>query len=157
MRGPDNRVHLIADRYAQFDVNATKVVDEAPKDGDQGFMSFPPAIAVGDDNTVHIVTRQNGGWNSGYQIRYRRRNAQGSWDQDYIFGSKVKRNYVVGVAWAGPNKVYMSHSQGGSDVWGNLHIFKAGGNGSAAQIGSIGGIWRWPGCAWKNARRPGKR
>jgi hypothetical protein len=142
VRGPDNRAHLIADRYAQFDINATKVLDEAPSDGDQGAMSFPPAIAVGDNSTVHIVTRHDGDWGSGYQIRYRRRNAQGNWDQDYIFGSKVKRNYVVGVAWAGPNEVYMSHSHGGDDVWGDLHIFKAGGTGSAAKIGTIGGIWR---------------
>ena len=141
VRGPSDRLHLISSRYYQFDRDGAVLVDEAVGDERQGSMDFPPAIAVGDDGSVHIVTRHGGDWTSGHDIRYRRRNASGSWDRDYLVGTPAKRNYVVGAAWAGPDAVYLSISDCGPDVWGDLHIWQAGA-GSATLLGSIGGIWR---------------
>ena len=139
--GPGGVIHLVSSRYYQFDASGNKLVDEDSGDGQQSSMTFPPAIAVGDDGSVHTVTRHGGDMNAGYDIRYRRRNASGSWDRDYIFGERVKRNYAVGVAWSGPDQVYMSYSHAGSDVWGDLVLWQAG-PGSATQLGRLGGIWR---------------
>ncbi len=141
VRGPADHIHMIAAHYYQFDVDGNVVVDEAVGDDQQGSMDFPPAIAVGDDGTVHIVTRHGGDWNGGHDIRYRRRNAAGTWDVDYLVGSRVKRNYVVSVAWTGADLVFVGSSEGGDDVWGDIHIWQAGPS-SATLLGSLGGIWR---------------
>ena len=147
VRGPGGRVHLISDRYFEFDCDGAVVVDEGVGDGHQGGLDFPPALAVGDDGTVHIVTRHDGDWNGGEDIRYRRRNASGGWDRDYIFGGRVKRNYVVGAAWAGPDAVYLSSSRGGSDVWGDLRIWSAGVMPTAVCGAPTGA------CSWSRERR----
>ncbi len=141
VRGPNDTLHLVSTRYYQIDLNGSVLVDEAVGDGQQCSLCFPPAIAAGDDGTVHLVTRHAGDMNGGYDIRYRRRDASGTWDQDYLFGGRVKRNYVVGVAWGGAGQVFLSSSEAGSDVWGEHHIWQAG-SGSAILLGSIGGIWR---------------
>ena len=140
VRGPDDRVHLISGRYYQFDTDGTAVVDEDRGDERQGSMDFPPAVAVGDDGSVHLVTRHGGDWTSGHDIRYRRRNTSGSWDRDYVFGARHKRNYVVAAAAASGN-AYMLYSEGGDDVWGDLHLFEAG-DSSASDLGRISGVWR---------------
>lgn len=141
VRGPNDTIHVVSTRYYQLDVSGNVLVDEDVGDAQQCSLCFPPAIAAGDDGTVHLVTRHAGDMNGGYDIRYRRRSGGGTWDQDYIFGSRVKRNYVVGVAWSGPGQVFMSSSEAGSDVWGDHHIWQAG-SGSATLLGSVGSIWR---------------
>jgi len=141
VRGPNDTIHVVSTRYYQVDVNGNVVVDEAVGDEQQCSLCFPPAIAAGDDGTVHLVTRHGGAMTTGYDIRYRRRSSGGTWDQDYLFGSRVTRNYVVGVAWGGNGQVFMSSSEAGSDVWGDHHIWQAG-SGSATLLGDVGGIWR---------------
>ena len=139
--GPGDRVHVVSSRYYQLDENAAVLVDEAQGDDRQGALDFPPAIAVGDDGSAHIVTRHGGDWTSGHDIRYRRRNAQGSWDRDYLVGSPVTRNYVVGVAWADASNVYLASTQAGANVWGDVHLFSAGAS-AATLVGDLSGIWR---------------
>jgi putative metal-binding protein len=141
VRGPGDVLHLIAARYYQFDVAGNELVSEDQGDGQQGSMDFPPAIAVGADNSVHIITRHNGSWTDGHDLRYRRRNTAGTWDRDYLFSSRVKRNYVVAIAKPVGDSVYLCHSQGGDNVWGDLRLFKAG-QSSASELGSISNIWR---------------
>ncbi|MBN1771323.1 MAG: hypothetical protein JXB32_08690 [Deltaproteobacteria bacterium] len=104
-------------------------------------MDFPPALAVGDDGSVHLVTRHGGSFDAGHELRYRRRNAAGTWDLDHALGTPVPRNYVVGAAWAGAGSPVLLSSQGGSDVWGTLHLWEEAG-GSAAASGDLDGIWR---------------
>jgi hypothetical protein len=141
VRGPNDRIHLVSSKYYQFDSDGNELVAEAQGDGRQGNLDFPPAIAVGTDGSVHIVTRHDGDWNAGHDIRYRRRSPSGVWDQDYIFGSRAKRNYVVSVAWAGAGDVYMSYTEAGDNVWGDVRLWKAG-SGSATDLGTVAGIWR---------------
>jgi len=141
VRGPKSVIHLVSSRYYQINANRKVLVDEAVGDGQQGSLSFPPAIAAGDDGTVHLVTRHSGAMSGGYDIRYRRRNSGGKWDRSYLVGSRVKRNYVVGVAWAGAGQVYMSSTQGGGNVWGDIHIWQPGAS-SAKLLGKVSGIWR---------------
>jgi hypothetical protein len=131
----------VSDRYYQFDFDGNALVDEGVGDGRHGSLDFPPAIAVGDDGTVHLVTRHDGDWVSGHDIRYRRRTASGAWDRDYLFGSRVARNYVVSVAWGGTDEVFMSYTEAGSNVWGDVQIWQAGET-SATHLGSVAGIWR---------------
>lgn len=141
VRGPQNVIHLVSSRYYQLDAKGKVMVNEAVGDGQQSSMLFPPAIAAGDDGTVHLITRHGGSMDGGFDLRYRRRNGAGKWDRDYLVGSRVKRNYVVGATWAGASSVYLGTSQAGSNVWGDLHLWQAGAS-SATKLGSIGGIWR---------------
>jgi hypothetical protein len=140
VRGPNDRIHLVAGKYYQFDADCNVVTEENHGDERQGSMDFPPAIAVGGDGSVHLVTRHGGDWTSGHDIRYRRRNSSGNWDRDYTFGARHKRNYVVAAAAASGN-AYMMYSEGGDDVWGDLHLFEAG-DSSATDLGRISGVWR---------------
>ena len=140
--GPNNRIHLISSRYYQLDLSGNALVDESQVDEQQGLMDFPPAIAVGDDGSVHIVTRGAGDIKTGVDIRYQRRNTSGIWDRNYLFGGKVARNYVVGIAWADASNIIMSSTKKNSaDVYGNIHLWQAGSS-SASALGSLSGMWR---------------
>ena len=145
--GPNNLVHIISSRYYQIDLTGAVVVDEAQGDGVQSLLGFSPAIAVGEDGSVHIITRHDGSASTGHDIRYRRRNVAGTWDRDYIFGSRVARNYVVGVTKT-TNDVTMSYTEVGdgnspytSDVSGDIHLWQPGST-SATFMGSIVNEWR---------------
>ncbi len=141
VRGPNDRIHIVSSRYYQLDASGTVLVDEAQGDGWQGSLDFPPAIAVGADGSVHIVTRHGGSFANGHNIRYRRRHPQGNWDRDYLFGTPVKRNYVVGVSWSEGPHVHLGSSHCGTQIWGDIHLFEAG-QSSATPIGDLTGIWR---------------
>jgi Putative metal-binding motif len=141
VRGPGDSIHVVSTRYYQLDVNGTVLVDEDVGDDQQCSLCFPPAIAAGDDGTVHLVTRHAGVMTTGYDLRYRRRASGGTWDQDYLFGGRVKRNYVVGAAWGGNGQVFLSSSEAGTDVWGNHHIWQANA-GAAALLGSVSSLRR---------------
>ncbi len=141
VRGPGKTLHLVSTRYYQLDDKGAVLVDEAVGDEQSGALFFPPAIAVGDDATVHLITRHAGNFESGFALRYRRRSAAGTWDRDYPVTSPVKRNYVVGAAWLKGGQVVLMSSQGGSNVWGDLHLWQAGAS-AASKLGTISGIWR---------------
>lgn len=106
----EGRIHLIAGEYVQLDREGRTVTREGVGDGRQGALDFSPAIAVGPDGAVHIVTRHGGSWNSGHEIRYRRRNPEGKWDLDLAIGQPAARNYTVGAAAASDGRVYLTHS-----------------------------------------------
>ena len=139
--GPSGVIHAVSTRYYQFDSGGSVLVDEDVGDGRQGALDFPPALDIASDSTVHLVTRHGGDFNSGHDIRYRRRNDAGVWDRDYLVGSPVKRNYVVGVSAPTTGDVYLMVSHGGTDVWGDLEIWEAGAS-SASLLGALSGIWR---------------
>jgi len=139
--GPDNTIHVISGEYAQLDFNGQKVISEDVKDERLGDMDFPPAIAAGDDHTVHIVTRHGGSWGGGHNLKYRRRNAQGVWVLEYDFGIVGKRNYVVGVTYTSDATAILSHTIAGDNVWGDVYLYRAGEE-DATALGQIGGIWR---------------
>lgn len=141
VRGPNDRVHVIAAEYAQIDSNGTVLLTEPASDERQGNLDFPPAIAVGSDGSVHVVTRHGGDWTSGHDIRYRRRSPAGTWDRDYWIGTPATRNYVVGVAATGPDQIYAHVTEGGTNVWGDVHLWQAGAS-SAQALGSLSAIWR---------------
>jgi hypothetical protein len=139
-RGPQDEIHLISSKYYQLDRDGNVSLSEDVGDGHQGDLDFPPAIAVGSDGSVHIVTRHDGDYEGGNDIRYRRREAGGSWDRDYYVGSRERRNYVVSVATVG-GPVYVSYTVAGDNVWGDVRLWEAGAS-SATSLGDIGGIWR---------------
>ena len=60
VRGPDDRIHLVSSRYYELDGDLNVLVDEGHGDGAQGALDFPPALAVADDGTAHIITRHGG-------------------------------------------------------------------------------------------------
>lgn len=141
VRGPDDRIHLIARRYYQLDGDGAVLVDEDQGDDWQGVLHFPPAIAVADDGTAHIITRHGGTLDEGHDIRYRSRSTSGSWDRDYLVGTPVARNYVVSIAWAADH-VYLTYSEklpvaAHSDV----HLWEAGPT-AASFLGRLSDITR---------------
>ena len=140
VKGPDGRVHLISSRYYALASDGTVLGDEDPGDGHHGDLDFPPAIAVGADGAVHVVTRHDGDFEGGNDIRYRRRNAGGSWDLDYLIGSRERRNYVVGVTTVG-SRVIAAYTSAGDNVWGDIRLWEAGED-SASALGNLSGIWR---------------
>ncbi len=140
VRGPQDHIHLISSQYYQLDREGAVLLSENVGDGHSGDLDFPPAVAVGADGGVHVVTRHDGDYEGGNDIRYRRRDPGGSWDRDYYVGSRERRNYVVSVATVdGP--VYVSYTVAGDNVWGDVRLWEAGAS-SATEIGDIGGIWR---------------
>jgi len=139
VRGADS-IHLVSSRYYEIDSSGAVVVNEEQGDPHHGELDFPPAIAVEGDGTVHIVTRGDGDYDNGFDIRYRRRASGGGWDRDYYVGERQKRNYTVSVTAAG-GAVYVGYGAGGDNVWGDLRFFEAGSS-AATAIGDISGIWR---------------
>lgn len=108
--GPDGRIHLVSSRYVQLDAEGRVLLTENVGDGRQGALDFPPAIAVARDGAVHIVTRHGGDYNSGHEIRYRRRSPGGEWDLDLLVSRPVPRNYTVGAAATSDGRVWLTHS-----------------------------------------------
>ncbi|PHS31228.1 MAG: hypothetical protein COA92_08485 [Sulfurovum sp.] len=142
--GPNNLIHLITNSYYQLDLSGTVLVNENQGDAQQGLLGFPPAIAVGDDGSVHIVTRDAGNVSTGVNIRYRKRSSAGSWDTNYVFRTPVPRNYVVGVGWADSNNIILSASDSSTDpngLFGYIHLWQAGVV-SATYLGRSNAIWR---------------
>ncbi|GMV16485.1 MAG: hypothetical protein AMXMBFR56_47090 [Polyangiaceae bacterium] len=139
VRGPSGSVHVIASEYAELTAAGAVVLTEPQGDGRQGGLDFPPAIAVGPDGAVHIVTRHGGSFADGHDIRYRRRSASGSWDVDVLLGSPVARNYVVAVTAVSSLSLALS-SQAGANVWGDLHLWSA--SATPSQLGSLADLWR---------------
>jgi len=142
LSGPDDRVHLLSSSYYQFDLNGRRLVNENIGDAKQGGMDFPPALAVDPQGNTHIITRHGGSSaNAGYDIRYRMRRAGGGWQDDFWIGSREKRNYVVGIAAPGVNDIYQHYTKAGSNVWGDIRIWKKN-SASATSIGELADIWR---------------
>ncbi len=108
--GPDGVIHFLSDRYFQINADGSRRLSEPVGDERQGALDFYPALAVGRDGAVHAITRHGGDWNSGHQIRYRRRNPAGRWDLDLPVGKPGARNYVVAAAVMEGGRVFVAHS-----------------------------------------------
>ncbi|HEB49351.1 MAG TPA: hypothetical protein ENI89_01970 [Desulfobulbus sp.] len=137
----DGTIHLVSSRYYQFDRQGRLLIEEPVGDTRQGGMDFPPAIAVDPTGTAHLLTRHDGSWSSGFELRYRRRNQAGAWDRDITVGQPLPRNYVLGIAAAGPDDVIMQTSRQVTNVWGNHDIWQIRGS-RAVRQGELTGIWR---------------
>ncbi len=137
----DGTIHLVSSRYYQFDRRGRLLLEEAVGDARQGGMDFPPAIAVDVTGTAHLLTRHNGSWSNGFELRYRRRNQAGTWDVDIPLGRPLPRNYVVGIAATGPDDVLVQASRQVANVWGNLGLWQTQ-DGSVARRGELTDIWR---------------
>ena len=137
---PNNKIHLVSDKYYQLDLKGNIILSENKWDSEQSSLAFPPAIAVWDDWSVNIVTRHNWDKATGHDIRYRHRNSSGVWDSDYIFWNRIDRNYVVGVSWTKDN-IIMSSTEATDGVRGNINLWKAWKD-SATSLGYLSGIWR---------------
>lgn len=137
----EGRVHILGRRYQQLNVDGEELVSEAQGETTPGgALGFPPALSVAPDGSVHTVTRSGGSFTSGAQLRYRRRNAAGTWDRDYEFSTPTARNYVVGVA-ALSDEVVLTSTEIDNDVWGSLVVWSAQET-SATNIGRISDLWR---------------
>ncbi len=137
----DGTIHLVSSRYYQFDGQGRLLLEEAVGDERQGGMDFPPAIAVDPSGTAHLLTRHNGSWSNGFELRYRRRNRAGAWDVDMPVGRPLPRNYVVGIAAPGPDDAFLISSRQVANVWGNLGLWQAENSGAISQ-GELADIWR---------------
>lgn len=134
-------VHVVAEHYVRLDAAGTVVLDEGDvADGHQGALDFYPAIAVGPDGAVHVVTRHGGDVDAGYEIRYRRRDAGGGWGPEIIVGTPVARNYVVGVAVTSSGRVLVAHSRLVENVYSVMPVFEIADD-TATMIGETPSGW----------------
>jgi hypothetical protein len=137
--GPGPFIHVMANYYHRLRADGSiDTVDTRIRDGGQIAMVFPPAIAVDGSGAVHVVGRQGGSYDDN-RIWYFHLALDGALAQRE-FGERVQRNYVVGVAAAGPTQVFMMHSECDNSVWGDLHLF--GGGSAAVSLGTLSGVWR---------------
>ena len=109
--GPDGSVHIIADEYVHYGPDLRKVLTSREiAAGQKGDLSFAPAIAVDTKGAVHVLTRHGGDFNTGHQIRYRRRSPRGVWNLDLEVGRPKGRNYVVAITTTPRGRVFVSHA-----------------------------------------------
>ncbi len=138
--GPDGKIHVMSSRYQVLNTDGTLAsFDERLRDGGQDMGVFPPAIGVGPDGTVYVVSREGGGYSLN-KIHYFRLSPEGALGH-YVFGAKCKRNYIVGVAAADASNAFMHHTESFSNVWGDVHVWRDGGS-AGRNLGSLSGIWR---------------
>lgn len=126
-------VHIIAERYIQIDAQGTVLADESDVgDGLQGPLDMYPALAVGPDGAVHVVTRNGGSGSGGTEVRYASRAPGGGWSPSVVVGAVVPRNYSVGVVAPSGGRVVVAASRHveGSDSRIDLYAIEGG----AAQL-----------------------
>lgn len=104
-------------------------------------LDMPPAFSVDDAGGYHAVVRIGGTWNDGHNIYYRYRPAGGEWQSYIPVSDPVKRNYCVGVVGIDQDLAYVVVSEGGEDVWGDIHFYTIV-SGAVTLEGSFSGIWR---------------
>jgi len=138
-------IHMIADQYYQFDLSGNTLTAESQAVDLQGFsLAYPPAISLDPQGNAHMLVRGPGNFDSGFDIRYRLRKADGSWlsnTRNYQVSNTEQRNYVVGLAAFSENEVYAHTSVSGENVWGNLRFWSLG-ESAATHLGNWSGIWR---------------
>jgi len=134
-------VHVVSERYIQLDATGTVLVDESDAgDERQGPLDFYPAIAVGPDAAVHVVTRHGGSFEAGHEIRYQRRAPGGGWGQQVSVGTPVARNYVVGVAAPSGGRVLVTHGRQVADVSSQMDLYEVA-DGVATLVGATPQGW----------------
>lgn len=140
----DGSVHIISQRYVQIDVAGTVLVDEADVgDGLQGPLDMYPAIGLGPDGAVHVVTRNGGSGSGGTTVQYAARGVAGGWSAGVTVGAVVPRNYSVGVAAPSGGRVLVSVSRHveGSDSRIDLYAIEGQ---AASLLGSTPQGWLRP-------------
>lgn len=140
----DDTVHIISQRYVQIDVAGTVLVDESEVgDGLQGPLDMYPAIGLGPDGAVHVVTRNGGTGSGGTTVEYATRSAAGGWSPAIAVGAVVPRNYSVGVAAPSGGRVLVSVSRHveGSDSRVDLYAIEGQ---AASLLGSTPQGWLRP-------------
>ncbi len=137
----EDSIHIISERYLQIDADGAVVVDEAEVgDGRQGPLDMYPAIALGPDGSIHIVTRHGGDFDAGHEIRYTRRDPNGGWASPIVVGQPVARNYAVGVAAPSGGRVLVGHGRLIADVACAIDLYAIEGN-AALALGSTPQTW----------------
>ncbi len=133
------RIYAISDQFVELDADALVLAsDDNVGDARQGDLDFPPAIALGPDGSVHVLTRHGGNFDTGHELRYRKRSPTGSWDVDMSVGATVARNYVVGLAVLDDGRVFFAHSRQVSDVNATISFYELT-NGVEVSLGAFSG------------------
>lgn len=140
----DTTVHIISQRYVQIDAVGTVLADERDVgDGLQGPLDMYPAIALGPDGSVHVVTRNGGSGPGGTTVDYAVRAAAGGWSAPLTIGGSVPRNYSVGVAVPSGGRVFVSVSRVAGDSDSRIDLYAVEG-GVASLQGSTPQGWLRP-------------
>lgn len=140
----EDSVHIISQRYIEIDAAGVVLVDEADVgDGLQGPLDMYPALAVGSDGAVHVVTRNGGSGSGGTTVQYATRAAAGGWSAGVTVGAVVARNYSVGVAAPSGGRVLVTVSRHveGSDSRIDLYAIEGQ---AASVLGSTPQGWLRP-------------
>ncbi len=120
----DDSVHIIAQSYVQIDATAAVLRNEAEvSDERQTPLDMYPAIGVGGDGAIHVVTRHGGNFEVGHEIRYTRRAPATGWEPPIVVGQPVPRNYVVGVALPSGGRILVGHGNLVDDSFSRVELY----------------------------------
>ncbi len=108
-------------------------------DRGQGTDDFGPAITVGDDHVVHVITRGEGPGQYSYNLNYSKKERNGTWPVlNETVGSPVESNYVVDVVALDNGRALYSHSQRTTtDVYSSVYFYTLDGS-SVVPLGDLG-------------------
>jgi len=136
----NNKICLISDIYYELDLNGNSLYTNSNIDDiGQGTFDFGPAIEIGKDGIVHVIHRDGGDRYNGFNIRYSKRELDGTWSvNSQLVGSPVARNYVVDVVGLDGGEALCAHSAKTSDdVWGSVFFYALNGT-SVGPLGDFG-------------------
>ena len=122
----NDRIYLISNHYYELDLEGNLVVDNNTiNDTGLDTYDFGPAIAVGSDSVVHIITRNGGNKSDGFNLMYSKREKDGNWTvEENPVGTPFPRNYVVDiVALDSGNALYAHTSQFPDDIYGSVYFY----------------------------------
>lgn len=136
----NDRIYIISDHYYEYNLAGARYAENTNiDDTGQGSLDFSPALAVGPSGEVHVVTRNGGDASTGFNLKYSRKQAGGTWDvQEQPAGNKVARNYVVDVVALSGGEALVAHSElDSTDSFGTLNFLRLNGTTSNA-LGDLG-------------------
>ena len=122
----NGKVYLISSRYYELDLDGnTTYTSSNITDIGQGIFDFGPSIEVGPDGIVHVVHRNGGDRNNGFNISYSRKETSGIWSvNSHQITTPMPRNYVVDVVGMDGGKALCAHAaKTTDDVWGSVFLF----------------------------------
>ena len=128
----NDKIYMISDHYYEFDLAGDLLIENSNvTDLGQGTFDFGPAIDVGSDGEVHIISRGTGTGTEGFNLRYSKKEINGLWSvENNALGSPVARNYVVDVVATDNGEALYAHSkQTTDDVWSSVFFYNLDGNG----------------------------
>ena len=141
----NGKIYLISNNYYELDLDGNiSYTNTNIDDTGQGTFDFGPALEVGSDGVVHVINRDGGNGPSGFNLKYSKRETDGTWSvENNLVGTAQARNYVVDVVGLSSGEALYAHSGLSYDVFGPVHFYSLNGS-SSTYLGNFedNGLYR---------------